>query len=247
MHRIGLAVENRSAPQRFKNPVRGIEDGMESIIGDLGQFISDHRAWAGPIVGVIAFGESLAIIGMFIPATPIMILIGGLVGAGVVEPIPVIIGAIIGAVIGDIISYFLGWWLGRNIIHKWPLNKHRSGVARARLLFRRYGFSAVFLGRFFGPVRCTVPMVAGMMSMDQTRFQTANVLSAVVWAPVMFLPGWLAGRGAGIFAKMDGDHMFWFAIGITVVTIVVTVIGVRFFKARPRRERKRNVQVSPAE
>ncbi|GAA5541073.1 MULTISPECIES: DedA family protein [Brucella/Ochrobactrum group] len=221
---------------------------MESIISDLGQFISDHRAWAGPIVGIIAFGESLAIIGMFIPATPIMIAIGGLVGAGIIEPLPVIIGAIIGAVIGDIISYFLGWWLGRNIIHKWPLNKHRSGVARARLLFRRYGFSAVFLGRFFGPVRCTVPMVAGMMSMDQTRFQTANVLSALVWAPLMFLPGWLAGRGAGIFAKMDGDHMFWFAIGITVLTLIVTVIGVRFFKARPRRERKsRRVQVSPAE
>ncbi len=177
---------------------------MESIIGDLGQFISDHRAWAGPIVGIIAFGESLAIIGMFIPATPIMIAIGGLVGAGIIEPIPVIIGAIIGAVIGDIISYFLGWWLGRNIIHKWPLNKHRSGVARARLLFRRYGFSAVFLGRFFGPIRCTVPMVAGMMSMDQTRFQTANILSALVWAPVMFLPGWLAGRGAGILPGWTG-------------------------------------------
>ncbi|MCX2697726.1 MULTISPECIES: DedA family protein [Ochrobactrum] len=220
---------------------------MESIISDLGQFISDHRVWAGPIVGVIAFGESLAIIGMFIPATPIMLAIGGLVGAGIVEPWPIIIGAIIGAVIGDIVSYFLGWWLGRSVIHKWPLNKHRSGVARARLLFRRYGFSAVFLGRFFGPVRCTVPMVAGMMSMDQKRFQTANVLSAMVWAPLMFLPGWLAGRGMGIFAKMDRDHMFWFVIGITAVTIVATVIGMRFFKARPRRERKRGVQVSPAE
>jgi len=42
--------------------------------------------------------------------------------------------------------------------------------------------------------------------------------------------------------------MFWFAIGITVLTLIVTVIGVRFFKARPRRERKsRRVQVSPAE
>ncbi|NKW80018.1 alkaline phosphatase [Ochrobactrum pecoris] len=86
-----------------------------------------------------------------------------------------------------------------------------------------------------------------MMSMDQTRFQTANVLSALVWAPLMFLPGWLAGRGAGIFARMDGDHMFWFVIGITIVTIIATVIGVRFFKARPRRERKRRVHVSPAE
>ncbi len=90
-------------------------------------------------------------------------------------------------------------------------------------------------------------MVAGMMSMDQTRFQTANVLSAMVWAPVMFLPGWLAGRGFGVFAKMNGDHMFWFVIGITAVTIVATVIGMRFFKGRPRRERKRGVHVSPAE
>jgi cytochrome b561 len=48
---------------------------------------------------------------------------------------------------------------------------------------------------------------------------------------------------------MDSDHMFWFAIGITVLTLIFTVIGVRFFKARPpRRERKsRRVQVSPAE
>ena len=50
---------------------------MESIISNLGHFISDHRVWAGPIVGVIAFGDSLAIIGMFIPASPIMIAIGG--------------------------------------------------------------------------------------------------------------------------------------------------------------------------
>lgn len=220
---------------------------MENLISDLGQFISDHRIWAAPIVGLIAFGESLAIIGMFIPATPIMIAIGGLVGAGVVEPIPVIIGAIIGAVIGDIISYFLGWWLGRSIIHKWPLNKHRTGVARARLLFRRYGFAAVFVGRFFGPVRCTVPMVAGMMSMDQTRFQTANILSAMVWAPAMFLPGWLAARGMGAFAHMNADHMFWLVIGITVVTIIATVVGIRMFKGRPRGHRRRRVQITPAE
>ncbi|MFC4625307.1 DedA family protein [Daeguia caeni] len=220
---------------------------MENLISDLGQFISDHRMWAAPIVGLISFGESLAIIGMFIPATPIMIAIGGLVGAGIVEPIPVIIGAIIGAVIGDILSYLLGWWLGRSIIHKWPLNKHRTGVARARLLFRRYGFAAVFVGRFFGPVRCTVPMVAGMMSMDQTRFQTANVLSAIVWAPVMFLPGWLAARGVGAFAHLNGDNMFWIAVGITVFTVVATVIGVRMFKGRSRGHRRRRVQMTPAE
>ncbi|KXF76878.1 hypothetical protein ATN84_12775 [Paramesorhizobium deserti] len=218
---------------------------MESFLGELGHFISAHGAWAGPIVGVIAFGESLALIGMFIPATPVMLLIGGLIGAGIIEPFSVILGAIIGAVIGDIISYFLGWWVGRSIVHKWPLNRHRQGVARARLYFRRYGFASVFLGRFFGPIRCTVPLVAGMMSMDQKRFQTANILSAAVWAPVMFAPGWLAGKGAGIFAHMNGDAWVWLTAGVTVLAIVTTVLGVRMFRSRPRR--RRGVQISPAE
>ncbi|GGB00846.1 hypothetical protein GCM10011491_31300 [Brucella endophytica] len=220
---------------------------MESFLGDLGHFISAHGAWAGPIVGLIAFGESLAILGMFVPATPIMLLIGGLIGAGIIEPFSVILGAIIGAVIGDIISYLLGWWVGRSIVHKWPLNRHRQGVARARLYFRRYGFAAVFFGRFFGPIRCTVPLVAGMMSMDQKRFQTANVLSAAVWAPLMFAPGWLAGKGAGVFANMDSTHLMWLTIAATVVALIATVVGVRFFKARPRRERRRRPQISPAE
>ncbi len=69
----------------------------------------------------------------------------------------------------------------------------------------------------------------------------------MVWAPLMFLPGWLAGRGAGMFARMDGGHMFWFAIGITVLTVIVTVVGVRLFKRRPKRERRRRAQISPAE
>lgn len=225
---------------------------MDGFIGDLGNFISANQVWAGPIVGLIAFGESLAVIGMLIPATPIMLAIGGLVGAGIIDPIPVMIGAVIGAVIGDIISYFLGWWLGRRVIHQWPLNKYRQHIAQARLLFRKYGFAAVFFGRFFGPVRCTVPLVAGMMSMDQKRFQTANILSALVWAPVMILPGWLAGRGAGIFSRLEGSDWVWMAVGLTVLATIVSVVGVRFMRARPKHERRRGrdrnkVSVTPAE
>ncbi len=225
---------------------------MDGFIGDLGQFISANQAWAGPIVGLIAFGESLAVIGMLIPATPIMLAIGGLVGAGIIDPIPVMIGAVIGAVIGDVISYLLGWWLGRRVIHQWPLNKYRSHIAQARLLFRKYGFAAVFFGRFFGPVRCTVPLVAGMMSMDQKRFQTANITSALVWAPVMILPGWLAGKGAGIFARLDGTDWVWMAVALTVLATVVSIVGVRFMRARPKHERRRStaknkISATPAE
>ena len=161
------------------------------------ELIRTHAMWSIPIVGIIAFGESLAVVGLLIPATAILLLIGTLIGAGILDPIPVLVATIIGAVLGDAVSYYLGRYFGPTIVQRWPLNKHRRSVARARLFFRRFGVISVFLGRFFGPVRSTVPLVGGIVQMGHTKFQVANVASAMVWAPLMLAPGYLTAQGVG--------------------------------------------------
>src|ERR1700730_16095336 len=126
-------------------------------------FIQAHRAWAGVIVGALAFGESMVLVGILLPGTAVLVIVGGLVGAGLIDPLPVLLGAAIGAVIGDAISFYLGVWLGSEAIQRWPLNRYRVAVERAGMLFRRFGMAAAFFfGRFFGPVRASVPLVAGM-------------------------------------------------------------------------------------
>ena len=211
---------------------------MEAFFADLTQLLKDNQMWAGPIVGLISFGESLVIVGLLIPATAVMVVIGGLLGAGVVTPVPVLLGAVVGAVLGDIVSYFLGRWLGPSIVHKWPLNRYRHSVAKTRLFFRKYGFASVFIGRFLGPIRSTVPLVAGMMAMEQKRFQIANVLSACVWAPVMLAPGWLAGRGMMEFDGLTEMHILGLIGLILLATAVGTYFGTsRFNTRRPGRVR----------
>jgi membrane protein DedA with SNARE-associated domain len=49
---------------------------MENFIDEFAQSIEMHRGWAAPLIGVLAFGESLVLVGLFIPATPMMILVG---------------------------------------------------------------------------------------------------------------------------------------------------------------------------
>lgn len=197
---------------------------MDNILQTTELLLREHQIWAAVIVGLICFGESLIVVGLIIPATALMMLIGGLVGAGVVGPIPVLTGAIAGAILGDIVSYVLGRWMGPSVVHKWPLNRYRSGVAKARLFFRKYGFAAVFFGRFFGPVRCTVPLVAGMMAMDQTRFQLANVGSALVWAPLMLAPGWLTAKGASQFGDLSEAH--WLGLSVALTVGLFTAAGI---------------------
>ena len=48
---------------------------------------------------------------------------------------------------------------------------------------------SVFLGRFFGPLRSIVPLVAGLCGMPQLSFQLANIASALVWATGVLAPG----------------------------------------------------------
>lgn len=208
---------------------------METIAADLAQLMRSHQYLVPFIVGVIAFGESLVLLGLVIPATALMLAIGGLIGSGIVQPIPVIAGAIAGAVIGDIVSYWLGRWVGPRIVHRWPLQGYRPQVAQARLFFRRFGFASIFFGRFLGPVRSTIPLVAGMMRMDQRRFQFANVSSALVWAPVMLAPGWVAAEGAALVGADSGANWLLWMAGLTVVMLVVTTAALKLIKSRVAR------------
>jgi hypothetical protein len=57
------------------------------------------------------------------------------------------------------------------------LSRHPRLVARGFDFFQRWGVLAVFIGRFFGPLRAVVPLVAGILGMRILPFQLANVSS----------------------------------------------------------------------
>ena len=213
---------------------------MEDLITRATAFITQHGAWAGPIIGVLAFGESMAVVGLFMPATALMIAIGGLIATGAVEPLPVILWAIGGAVIGDWVSFALGRKIGPSIYRRWPLNRHRTMVARTRLFFRRFGFLAIFLGRFLGPIRATIPLVAGVMDMDQRRFQLANVTSAMLWVPAMFAPGYLAVKQLGPVEHITEAHMIGAGLAVVLLMVVATYIAGKIVgRVDRRRDRRR--------
>lgn len=209
---------------------------MSETTSRVAEFIATNGVWAGPIIGVLSFGESMAVVGLFIPATTVMLAIGGLIGAGVLDPAPVIFWAIIGAIVGDWVSYWMGRRIGPSIYYRWPLKGHRPMVARARLFFRKHGFKAVFMGRFLGPIRATVPLVAGVVEMSKRPFQTANIASAVLWVPLMFLPGIIAARTAGPNLEISEWHIVAFGVGVLVFTAVATAVTARVM-GRSRRGR----------
>lgn len=162
---------------------------MDQIATQILAFIKDHHDWALVIIGVTAFGESFVFLSLLFPGTAILIASGTLVSEDVLRPWPIIAAGIIGAVLGDTVSFWLGEKFGPALHRTWPLRDHPERLENGIRFFERFGGSSVFIGRFFGPLRAVVPLVAGIMRMPPLRFYIANVLSALIWAPTLVLLG----------------------------------------------------------
>jgi membrane protein DedA with SNARE-associated domain len=214
-------------------------------------YVMHHKAWAGPILGGIAFGESLVLVGLFFPATLIMVFAGLAIQQGKLDPVSVICWSIAGAVIGDVVTYWIGRWIGPSVVHHWPLNRDKTAVARARLFFRKYGFLSIFIGRFLGPVRPTIPLVAGIMRMRHLTFQIANVTSAIVWVPFMLFWGYIFSKAVGDLSTLTAGH--WIALVAFILAIMVglatATVKMQGKSAKDRREEQRREAASatPAE
>ncbi|MDQ0473109.1 DedA family protein [Labrys wisconsinensis] len=152
-------------------------------------FVRTHEAWGLPIVFALAFGESLAFLSLLLPATVILLALGVLVGESGIAFWPLWSAAVLGAVAGDWLSFWIGLRLKHGVARYWPLSRYPDLIPRGHRFFERWGTLGVFFGRFFGPLRASVPLVAGICDMPALRFQLANVASALVWATVMLAPG----------------------------------------------------------
>lgn len=169
----------------------GKGDGMTfaEMTSGLADFVRDHQAWAVPIVFLLAFAESLAFLSLLIPAWGALVAIGALIGVSGISFWPVWIAGGLGAACGDWLSYWIGFKFHDHIAHMWPMTSFPEMLPRAERFMEKWGAVGVFLGRFSGPLRATVPLVAGVVQMPYWNFQFANFTSAFVWSALLMAPG----------------------------------------------------------
>lgn len=162
---------------------------FDAAAQSVADFVSAHRAWAAPVAFGLAFGESLAFISLLLPAWAALVAIGVLIGTNELSFWPVWIAASLGAALGDWLSYWIGYRLHRAVGRIWPLSRNPDLIPRAEAFVRKWGIPGIFIGRFLGPLRASVPLVAGIFEMPYWQFQAANFVSAFVWSAMLLTVG----------------------------------------------------------
>ena len=170
--------------------------------------------WAFLITFLISLTESLAIIGSIIPGSVTMTGIGILAGSGVIPIDMTFIAATLGAVTGDGASYLLGYFFSDRLIDIWPFKRYPKWLAYGKAYFADHGGKSVLIGRFIGPLRSIIPVIAGMMHMSHWRFYTANFISAIFWSILYILPGVIIGAASNELPPEMATKLFAFILGV---------------------------------
>lgn len=177
---------------------------MTDLIRVLIAWVGLHPYLAGLVIGIVAFGESLAFVGLVVPGALVLFGAGALIAGGSLAFWPIALAATSGAILGDGVSYWLGYRYREHVRELWPISRYPQLLERGERFFLDHGGKSIMLGRFAGPVRPIVPIVAGMLGMPPLRFYLTNVLSAVAWAPAYLLPGMAFGASLALAGEVAG-------------------------------------------
>jgi membrane protein DedA with SNARE-associated domain/membrane-associated phospholipid phosphatase len=183
-------------------------------------WVSEHSAWAGLIVFLIALSESLAIVGLIMPGAVLMFGAGALIGADLLPFWSTMGMAVLGAMVGDGLSYWLGRHYKMQLRAVWPFRAYPRLVNRGVDFFHRHGGKSVALGRFVGPLRPIIPAVAGMLEMPVSRYLVINVLASLVWAPAYLLPGVAFGTSLQLASEVAGRLALFLIVTLALLWLV---------------------------
>ena len=182
---------------------------LDSVTG----WLTANPQWLGLAVFIVACVECLAIAGIIVPGTVLLFAIAVMAGSGALSLGETLLLGFLGGLLGDMVSYALGRRFHQNIRRLALLRTHPEWMNGAESYFHRYGIASLLVGRFIGPLRPMLPMVAGMCDMPFPRFFAVSLLAGAGWAVAYLLPGWATGAAI----RLPLPEGFWPQAAIVAV------------------------------
>ena len=188
-------------------------------------WISANPRAAGAVIFAIAFCDALVVVGIVMPALPLLFAVGAMVGLGHVSGPYAIVCAAAGAFTGDALSYWIGRRWGRQLRTRWPFSRYPQWLDRGESLFRRRGAQSIFIARFIGAVRPFVPAIAGMLHMPLRRYFIPSAIACVLWSISFLAPGWILGKSYdAVAAVADRLALALGALGLAIAVAWASVL-----------------------
>lgn len=149
--------------------------------------------------------------------------------------LPLLLGLVwAAAILGDQMNFAIGHFFGRKIIESGKVKAMTpERIEKSQAFLEKWGYLAIFLGRFFPFIRTFVPFLAGIGGMHWRNFVIYNVTGGITWSTTFVVLGYLVG---GIPAVQE--H-FGLLVG-SIIVISAIPAGATFIRSRLSKGKKKN-------
>jgi membrane-associated protein len=188
------------------------------------------------IVLFIIFAETGLFAGFFLPGDSLLFL-AGIYSKELIENMVVIesdfinvtlLSLLVAAagIVGNSVGYWFGAKSGYYLFKKedtfWFKKKY---LLQSKDFFEKYGGKAIIFARFLPIFRTFAPIVAGIVSMDKSKFMFFNVLSSFLWSFILIFSGHYL---HGLFLENFGIDLKEHIEYIIIIIVLVTTVPVLF-------------------
>jgi undecaprenyl-diphosphatase len=210
------------------------EFDLQQLLDDFANLLGN---WTYLIVGLLAFLETGAFVGLLVPGETAMTLGGAVAGLGVINIYLLIAIAWSMAFLGDSFSFMLGRRLGRNFVldHGSKVRVTKERFEQVEEYFEKHGGKTVLVGRFVGIVRALAPFVAGTSGMSYRGFAPYSILGAGLQVTSNIILGYVFARSIDSAAEYSG--LAALVLGSLIVVTVTVVVVFRFLRVAENRSK----------
>lgn len=162
----------------------------------LTQITTDYGVWTYAILFLIIFVETGLVIMPFLPGDSLLFAAGALAAnqeSGL--SVWILIGLLfVAAVLGDTLNYSIGNYLGPQVFQQRFRLLKKEHLDKTQAFYEKHGGKTIIFARFIPIIRTFAPFVAGVGSMNYSRFISYNVIGGAAWVVLFLLAGWQFGN-----------------------------------------------------
>jgi membrane-associated protein len=187
--------------------------------------LETYGLWTHGLLFGIIFLETGLVITPFLPGDSLLFAAGAFAARGSLNIVWLFLLLSLAAIIGDSVNYAIGHFIGPRAFEINNRFIKRAYLTRTQQFYEKHGGKTIFLARFVPIVRTFAPFVAGIGTMNYSRFILYNIFGAVVWTGLFLLAGYFFGNLPFV------QHNFTLLI-LAIIAISVLPIVFEFIKHR---------------
>jgi membrane-associated protein len=210
-----------------------IKELLTNTKGFLEAFVAANGLWIYGLLFLIVFCETGLVVLPLLPGDSLLFTAGVLAGNANnnLDVAVIILLLIVAALLGDNTNYFIGKFLakkgeGAKLFGIFTIKKEY--IRKTEEFYEKHGTVAIIIARFVPIVRTFAPFVAGVGSMQYSKYITYCLVGAILWVSSLTLAGYFLGSNPWV--QKNFEKVVFSIILLSVLPVIFQVIKHRFAK-----------------